>query len=66
MHSRTNVKFSIGGEFFHCTGQHVTVEGFTSVMPWLAVKEKNLPRFIKGEKIEASKVELYEVGLLPS
>ncbi|KAG7995301.1 hypothetical protein I3843_01G102700 [Carya illinoinensis] len=62
---RTNVKFSIGGEFFHCTGQHVTVEGFTSVMPWLAVKEKNLPRFIKGEKIEASKVELYEGSTAP-
>ncbi|XP_059446946.1 DNA topoisomerase 3-beta isoform X1 [Corylus avellana] len=57
---RTKVEFSIGGESFHCTGQHVTVEGFTSVMPWLGVNERNLPRFMKGEKIEVSKVELYE------
>ncbi|XP_062164854.1 DNA topoisomerase 3-beta isoform X2 [Alnus glutinosa] len=57
---RTKVEFSIGGESFHCTGHHVTVEGFTSVMPWLGVNERKLPRFMKGEKIEVSKVELYE------
>lgn len=62
---RTKVKFSIGGEGFHCTGQHVMDEGFTSVMPWLAVTERNLPRFTKGEKIEASKVELYEGSTMP-
>lgn len=51
----------MGGESFYCTGQRVTVQGFTSVMPWLAVNEKNLPHFTKGEKIEVSKVELHEV-----
>ncbi|KAB1203333.1 DNA topoisomerase 3-beta-1 [Morella rubra] len=35
---RTSVGFLIAGESFHCTGQHVTVEGFTSIMPWLAGK----------------------------
>lgn len=30
-------------------------------MPWLAINEKNLPQFTKGEKIEVSRVELYEV-----
>jgi hypothetical protein len=35
-------------------------------MPWLGVNERNLPRFMKGEKIEVSKVELYEVGILSS
>ncbi|XP_020271328.1 uncharacterized protein LOC109846489 isoform X2 [Asparagus officinalis] len=29
-------------------------------MPWLAVSEKNLPRFTKGERINIAKVELYE------
>ncbi|XP_050292586.1 DNA topoisomerase 3-beta isoform X1 [Quercus robur] len=62
---RTKVKFSIGGECFHCTGQRVIDEGFTSIMPWLAVTERNLPRFTKGEKIEASKVELYEGSTMP-
>lgn len=61
MLSRTKVKFSIGGEIFCCIGQHVMVKGFASIMPWLAVNEKNLPQFKKGEKIEVSKVELYEV-----
>jgi hypothetical protein len=32
-------------------------------MPWLAVSEKNLPQFAKGDKIEVSKVELFEVFL---
>ncbi|TYI61140.1 hypothetical protein E1A91_D10G152000v1 [Gossypium mustelinum] len=57
---RTKVEFSIGGEFFHCIGQRVTVQGFTYIMPWLAINEKNLPQFTKGEKIEVSRVELYE------
>lgn len=34
-------------------------------MPWLAINEKNLPQFTKGEKIEVSKVELYEVIYIP-
>ncbi|GAV58963.1 Topoisom_bac domain-containing protein, partial [Cephalotus follicularis] len=62
---RTRVEFSVGGEFFHCIGQNVTVKGFTSVMPWSAVNEKNLPQFTKGEKIEVSKVELYEGNTVP-
>ncbi|KAJ7957287.1 DNA topoisomerase [Quillaja saponaria] len=62
---RKKVEFSMGGETFYCTGQHVTVKGFTSIMPWLAVNEKNLPRFAKGEKIEVSKMELYEGSTSP-
>lgn len=58
------MEFSIGGESFYCTGQRVTFPGFTSIMPWLAVNEKNLPQFAKGEKIEVSKVELHEVMLI--
>lgn len=54
----------MGGEFFQCTGQCVTFEGFTSIMPWLAINEKNLPQFTKGEKIEVSKVNLHEVVFL--
>ncbi|KAJ0035522.1 hypothetical protein Pint_25587 [Pistacia integerrima] len=57
---RKKVKFSMGGEYFHCVGHHVTVQGFTSIMPWLAINEKNLPEFSKGEKIEVSRVELKE------
>ncbi|CAL8083740.1 unnamed protein product [Prunus armeniaca] len=30
-------------------------------MPWLAVTEKNLPQFTKGDKIEVSEVDLHEV-----
>lgn len=48
---------------FHCTGQHVITKGFTSIMPWLAVSEKNLPQFTKGDKISITKVDLYEVKL---
>ncbi|KAJ6723650.1 DNA TOPOISOMERASE 3-BETA-1 [Salix koriyanagi] len=62
---RKKVEFSIGGEFFHCIGLHVTVKGFTSIMPWLAVSEKNLPQFAKGDKIEVSKVELFEGQTAP-
>lgn len=59
--SRTKVEFSIGGESFHCVGHRILEKGFTSIMPWLAVNEKNLPQFTKGEKIEVVRVELYEV-----
>lgn len=62
---RKKIEFSVGGEFFHCVGQHVTVKGFTAIMPWLAVSEKNLPQFTEGEKIELSKVELYEGKTAP-
>ena len=58
---RTKVKFSAGGEFFHCVGQHVIVKGFTSVMPWMSLNEKNLPQFSLGERINILKVDLYEV-----
>lgn len=58
---RTKVEFIIGGESFDCTGQHIVVKGFTCIMPWLAISEKNLPQFMKGEKLEVSKIELYEV-----
>ncbi|CAN6722764.1 unnamed protein product [Malus baccata var. baccata] len=57
---RTKVDFSIGGESFHCVGQRVLVKGFTSIMPWLAINEKNLPQFTKGEKLEVSTVDLHE------
>lgn len=59
---RTKIEFSAGGELFQCTGQRVTVKGFTSIMPWLAVSEKNLPQVTKGEKIKITKVELYEAS----
>ncbi|XP_040369101.1 DNA topoisomerase 3-beta isoform X2 [Rosa chinensis] len=58
---RTKAEFSIGGEFFHYVGQHILVKGFTSIMPWLAVNEKNLPQFTEGEKIEIARVDLHEV-----
>lgn len=61
MFCRTKIDFSVGGEYFYCTGQKVTVKGFTSLMLWLAVSEKSLPWLTKGEKIELSNVELYEV-----
>lgn len=35
-------------------------------MPWLAVNEKKLPQFLKGEKIEVARVELYQVALVSS
>lgn len=60
---RTTVEFSVGGESFHCVGVRVNVKGFTSIMPWLAVQEKSLPQFLKGDKIKLSRVELYEVHL---
>lgn len=55
------MELSTGGETFHCTGQRVTEKGFTAIMPWSAVDEKRLPSFLKGEKIEVLRVELYEV-----
>lgn len=58
---RTTIEFSVGGEFFHSVGQRVTIKGYTCIMPWLAVKENNLPQFTKGEKVKISKVDLYEV-----
>lgn len=61
---RKKIDFSIGGESFHCIGQTVTVKGFTSIMPWLAASDKTLPLFKKGEKIELSNVQLYEVTIL--
>lgn len=60
-HPRTTIEFSVGGEFLHIVGQHVTIKGYTCIMPWLAVKENNLPQFTKGEKVKISKVDLYEV-----
>ncbi|GMN59693.1 hypothetical protein TIFTF001_028789 [Ficus carica] len=62
---RTKVEFSIGGESFHCVGHRILEKGFTSIMPWLAVNEKNLPQFTKGEKIEVVRVELYEGSTTP-
>ncbi|XXG46925.1 hypothetical protein AAC387_Pa02g1653 [Persea americana] len=62
---RTKVKFSAGGEFFHCVGQHVIVKGFTSVMPWMSLNEKNLPQFSLGERINILKVDLYEGSTAP-
>ena len=35
-------------------------------MPWLAVNEKKLPQFLKGQKIEVAKVDLYQVGQVAS
>ncbi|ONK66372.1 uncharacterized protein A4U43_C06F7080 [Asparagus officinalis] len=58
---RTNVEFTVGGEVFRYVGQHVITKGFTSILPWLAVSEKNLPQFTKGERINIAKVELYEM-----
>lgn len=58
---RIKIEFEVGGEFFHCTGYNVTVKGFTSIMPWMAVSEKNLPDFTDGEKIPISRLELDEV-----
>ncbi|KAF8388494.1 hypothetical protein HHK36_027166 [Tetracentron sinense] len=62
---RTKIEFATGGEFFYCIGLHVTDKGFTSIMPWLAVNEKNIPQFTKGEKMTVSKVELYEGSTTP-
>lgn len=55
------VEFESGGESFHCVGQHVMVSGFTSIMPWLAVPEINIPEFTEGEKIGITRIEVEEV-----
>jgi DNA topoisomerase-3 len=34
-------------------------------MPWLAINDKGIPSFTKGQKIKVSKVELYEVSVEP-
>ncbi|XP_008792952.1 DNA topoisomerase 3-beta isoform X1 [Phoenix dactylifera] len=64
-YTRTKVEFAAGGELFHSVGQRVTAKGFTSIMPWMAVGEKNLPQFTKGEKIDILKVDLYEGSTSP-
>ncbi|KAF5178482.1 Dna topoisomerase 3-beta, partial [Thalictrum thalictroides] len=46
-------------------GQRVLSKGFTSIMPWMAVNENNLPQFTKGKKIKISKVDLYEGNTSP-
>ncbi|KAF8022134.1 hypothetical protein BT93_G2318 [Corymbia citriodora subsp. variegata] len=58
---RRKVKFAIRGELFYCVGHRITNKGFTSIMPWLAINEKSLPQFTKGEKLKTSKVELHQV-----
>lgn len=60
---RTKIEFEAGGELFQCVGQRVISKGFTYIMPWLGVNEKNLPQFNKGEKISILKVDLHEVAL---
>lgn len=62
-YSRTKIEFASGGEVFQCVGQHVVSKGFTSIMPWMSVNEKNLPQFKKGEKINIAKVDVHEVVL---
>ncbi|XP_077250449.1 DNA topoisomerase, type IA, core isoform X2 [Tasmannia lanceolata] len=57
---RTKIEFSAGGELFSCVGQHVVAKGFTSIMPWMAVNEKNLPQFTTGERVKFLKVDLFE------
>ncbi|XP_020684389.1 DNA topoisomerase 3-beta isoform X2 [Dendrobium catenatum] len=64
-YTRTKVEFTSGGERFHCVGLHVSTKGFTSIMPWLAVTEKNLPQFTKGEKINILKMDLQEGSTTP-
>lgn len=61
---RTAVEFTSGGEIFRCVGHRVTSKGFTSIMPWLAVGENNLPTFKKGDTISIHKVDIYEVRLM--
>ncbi|XP_028759686.1 DNA topoisomerase 3-beta [Neltuma alba] len=64
-YKRRKVEFSVGGESFHCTGMHVTAKGFTTIMPWLAVNDKNIPSFARGQKIDVSKMELCEGTTTP-
>uniref|UniRef100_A0A453L6U3 DNA topoisomerase n=2 Tax=Aegilops tauschii subsp. strangulata TaxID=200361 RepID=A0A453L6U3_AEGTS len=60
IYTRTAVEFASGGEIFRCVGHRVTSKGFTSIMPWLAVGENNLPTFKKGDTINIHKVDIYE------
>jgi hypothetical protein len=61
MDFRTVIELTSGGETFHCVGNRVTSKGFTSIMPWLAVSENNLPAFRKGDTVSIHKVDIYEV-----
>lgn len=60
-YTKRTIEFESGGELFHYVGQHVTVKGFTSIMPWLAVTEKNIPQFTEGQKIDIARIEVEEV-----
>ncbi|KAL0432928.1 UNVERIFIED_CONTAM: DNA topoisomerase 3-beta [Sesamum latifolium] len=60
-YTRIKIEFESGGESFNCVGQHVLVKGFTSIMPWLAVTEINIPQFTEGQKIDISRIEVDEV-----
>ncbi|XP_042064078.1 DNA topoisomerase 3-beta isoform X2 [Salvia splendens] len=62
---KRTVEFESGGESFHCVGQHVTTKGFTSIMPWLAVSEKNIPQFTEGKKIDIARIEVEEGSTQP-
>lgn len=64
-YTRTAVEFTSGGETFHCVGHRVTSKGFTSIMPWLAVGENNLPTFKKGDTVSIHKVDIYEGSTTP-
>ncbi|KAL2531014.1 DNA topoisomerase 3-beta [Forsythia ovata] len=64
-YTRVKIEFAVAGELFQCIGQHVTVKGFASIMPWLAVSEKSLPQFTQGEKIEISRIEVDEGNTAP-
>ncbi|KAK6145794.1 hypothetical protein DH2020_019663 [Rehmannia glutinosa] len=62
---RIKIDFESGGELFQYVGQHVKVKGFTSIMPWLAVAEINIPQFNEGEKIDISRIEVDEGSTRP-
>ncbi|KAF0929525.1 hypothetical protein E2562_021771 [Oryza meyeriana var. granulata] len=61
---RTSIEFASGGEAFHCVGYRVTSKGFTSIMPWLAVSENNIPAFKKGDTVSIHK-DIYEGSTSP-
>ncbi|PNT64880.1 hypothetical protein BRADI_4g34290v3 [Brachypodium distachyon] len=64
-YTRTAVEFTSGGEIFRCVGHRVTSKGFTSIMPWLAVAENNLPTFKNGDTVSIHKVDIYEGSTTP-
>ncbi|KAL0366648.1 UNVERIFIED_CONTAM: DNA topoisomerase 3-beta [Sesamum radiatum] len=64
-YTRIKIEFESGGESFNCVGQHVLVKGFTSIMPWLAVTEINIPQFTEGQKIDISRIEVDEGSTQP-